>query len=249
MKLTTVIGSVNLNSQYYMFIPKQIIFWKHFNINFIAVIVGENIPEELKEYSNNIVLWNKNLHLNTAFVAQNLRMYYTALINLPDDELVMITDIDMLPMNNAYYTEGLEQFKKDDFIYYRNIDGNQIYMCYNASHPQTWSKIFKIYNEFDIEKKINDTYNVNYTGIPGNTCWYIDQEIMYKNLINYPNFKILNRPIKRLEMGDYNNLLNNNFTNFISNYDDAHFHRSYFKNLHLILNAEKQLLNKFDENA
>lgn len=70
-----------LNKEYYMFIPKQIFFWKYFAINFIAVIVGKNIPEELKEYSNNIILWNRNLNLNTAFVAQNLRMYYTALIN------------------------------------------------------------------------------------------------------------------------------------------------------------------------
>jgi hypothetical protein len=59
MKLTTVLGSVNLNKEYYMFIPKQILFWKHFGINFIAVIVGEIIPEELKEYSNNIILFHK----------------------------------------------------------------------------------------------------------------------------------------------------------------------------------------------
>lgn len=243
MKLTTVIGSVNLNPQYYMFIPKQILFWKHFNINFIAVLIGKKIPDELKEYSSNIILWNKNLNLNTAFVAQNLRMYYTGLIDLPEDELIMITDMDMLPMNHNYYTEGLEQFCKDDFIYYRNVDGNQIYMCYNAAHPKIWSKLFEINNEDDIEKKINETYNQHYSGIPGNTGWFIDQETMYKKLINYPHLKVLNRPIKRLEMFDFNNLLNQGLNNFISNYDDAHFHRSYFANTHLIINAENQLLN------
>jgi hypothetical protein len=243
MKLTTVLGSVNLNPQYYMFIPKQILFWKHFNINFIAVIVGDNLPEELKEYSNNIFLWNRNLHINSSFVAQNLRIYYTSLINLPDDEMVMITDMDMLPMNHTYYTQGLESFTKDDFIYYRNIDGNQIYMCYNAAHPNTWSKVFNINNYNDIEKIINQTYNNNYTGIPGDTGWVIDQEIMYKNLINYPFVKVLNRPIKRLEMNDFINHLTNKNNNFISNYDDAHFHRSYYNNQYLILNAEKQLLH------
>ena len=243
MKLTTVIGSVNLNPEYYMFIPKQILFWKHFDINFIAIIVGEHIPDELKIYSENIILWNKNLNLNTAFVAQNLRLYYTSLINLPNDSLVMITDMDMLPMNNIYYTEGLENFNKEDFIYYRHVDKNQIYMCYNAAHPHTWSTVFNIKNTDDIERKINETYNDEYTGIPGHKGWFIDQEIMYKNLINYKNLKILNRPIKRLEMNDFKNLLNNNFTQFISNYDDAHFHRSYFKNIELISNAEKQLFN------
>lgn len=242
MKLTTVLGVVNLNKEYYMFIPKQIFFWKYFSINFIAVIVGENIPDELKEYSDNIILWNRNLNLNTVFVAQNLRLYYTALINLPDDEMVMITDMDMLPMNSNYYKDGLENFNKDDFIYYRNVDKNQIYMCYNAAHPHLWGKLFEISNEDDIEKKINDTYSISYTGIPGDKDWFIDQEIMYKKLINYPNLKILNRPIKRLEMYHLNLLINNNSTNFISNYDDAHFHRSYYKNLNLILNVEKQLI-------
>ena len=244
MKLTTVLGSVNLNPQYYMFIPKQILFWKHYNINFIAIIVGENIPDELILYSNNIILWNNNLNLNHAFVAQNLRMYYTSLINLPNDELVMITDMDMLPMNNTLYANGLEDFTKDDFIYYRYIDGNQIYMCYNAAHPNTWAKVFGINNSNDIENKINNTYDNCYSGIPGNTGWFIDQEIMYKNLINYPNLKVLNRPIKRLEMSDFKNHLNNGDNNFIFNYDDSHFHRSYFNNIDLILNAEKQLLNQ-----
>ena len=45
MKLTTVIGSVNNNPKYYMFIPKQILFWKKFGINFIAVFVGNHIPD------------------------------------------------------------------------------------------------------------------------------------------------------------------------------------------------------------
>jgi len=243
MILSTVISSVNNNPEYYMFIPKQILFWNKFNINFIAIFVGEKIPDELVIYSNNIILWNKNLDLNTIYVAQNLRMYYTSLIKLPDNEMIMITDMDMLPMNNKYYTEGLENFSKKDFIYYRNIDGNQIYMCYNASHPDNWSKLFNIYSEKDIEYKIIENYEKSYNGIPGSNGWFIDQEIMYKNLINYEHLKILNRPIKRLDFSIYYEDLNNKDNNFISQYDDAHFHRSYFDNIEFILDAEKQLFS------
>ena len=150
MKLSTVISSVNDNPKYYMFIPDQILFWKKFNINFIAIFVGNKIPNELLSYLNNIILWNKNLDLNTSYVAQNLRMYYTSLIKLDDNEIVMITDMDMLPMNNKYYVTDLDSFSKKDFIYYRNIDCNQIYMCYNAAHPSIWAKIFNIYNKYDI---------------------------------------------------------------------------------------------------
>lgn len=241
MKLTTVIASVNNNSDYYLFIPRQIIFWKKFGIKFLALFVGDYIPEEIIHCSDNIILWNNNLDINTAFVSQNLRIYYPALLNLPVDELVMITDMDMLPMSSNYYCDGLENFVIDDFIYYRHIDGNQIYMCYNAAHPSTWKKVFGINNEEDIKNKIYETYNKSYNGQPGSKEWFIDQEVMYMNLINYSSLKVLNRPIKRLETWDYINKLNSGNNNFISQYDDAHFHRSYKKNENLILHAENIL--------
>lgn len=241
MKLTTVLGSTNDNPSYYKFIPKQISFWKKFNINFIAIFVGNEIPKELELYSNNIILWNKNLDLNTAFVAQNIRIYYPALLNLSSDEIVMITDMDMLPCNDIYYKHGIDNFTINDFIYYRHIDGNQIYMCYNAAHPSIWSKIFNINKKEDIEVTLSNTYNNNYSGIPGHIGWYCDQEIMYNKLINYPYLKVLNRPIKRLEMWMFNLHINNNDTQFYMSYDDAHFHRNYENNKHFIEIAEKQL--------
>lgn len=243
MKLTTVLASVNNNSNYYLFIPKQILFWRKFNIRFIAVFVGENIPKELEEYRDNIILWSKNLDLHSAFVAQNLRIYYPALINLPDDELLMITDMDMLPMNSEYYTTDLEQYNINDFIYYRHIDEDQIYMCYNAAHPKTWSTVFNINSENDIEQIIKNTFEQTYNGIPGSSGWFTDQKIMYSKLINYPHLKVLNKPIKRLEMWMYSSHLNRNDKHFIHNYDDSHFHRNYFNNINYIMDAENQLLN------
>lgn len=234
MKLTTVLGSSNLNPDYYMFIPKQIIFWKHFNIKFIAILVGDHIPNELILYIDNIILWNNNLHLNTAFVAQNIRIYYPAIINtLLDDDIIMITDMDMLPMNNSYFTNDIHKFTKDDFIYYRYVDNNQIFMCYNAAHPNTWANVFQIFNQNDIVNRLNNTYNYNY--IPRKIAWYIDQEIMYNHLIKYPHLKILNKNINRLEMFHFNN------NTIVYKYDDAHFHRSYSNNINKILIAQKQL--------
>jgi len=194
-----VIGSVNNNPKYYMFIPKQILFWKKCGINFVAVFVGNHLPPELLEYKNNIILWPHNSDLNTVYVGQNIRMYYAARIDLPDDEMVMLTDMDMLPTNPTYYTSGLEQYKIEDFIYYRHVDGNQIYMCYNAAHPKTWGKLFNIHDDNDIRNRLNENYNSNYDGIPGSTGWSIDQEVMYKTLINYEHLRILNRPLNRLE--------------------------------------------------
>jgi len=243
MILTTVLASVNNNPSYYMFIPKQIIFWKKFNIKFLAIFVGENIPLELNQYQDNIILWNRNLELNSAYVAQNIRIYYPALLKIPENELVMITDMDMLPTNDLYYKNNIENFNTEDFIYYRYVDGNQIYIMYNAANPQTWSKVFNIFDKNDIEYQINKNYLNSYNGIPGSNGWFIDQEIMYNKLINYEKLKILNRPIKRLEVHMYYKHLKNGDNDFIKNYDDCHFHRNYYDNEKLILDAEKQLFS------
>jgi hypothetical protein len=241
MKLTTVLGSVNDNPEYYMFIPKQIHFWNKCNIRFIAIFVGKSIPTILEAYKDNIILWDTMLYLNTAYLGQNLRMYYAALLDLPAGEAVMLTDMDMLPMNSTYYTHGLESYTDEDFIYYRHIEGNEIFMCYNAAHPSLWAKLFSITSRSDIEQRLFEEYNFSYTGIPGTTGWFTDQYIMHNRLKEYQGLKVLNRPLKRLEMDEYAFRLNQGDTNFIKEYDDAHFHRSYYTNEQLILDAEKQL--------
>jgi hypothetical protein len=235
MKLTTVLCAVNNNPEYYLFVPKQILFWAKFGIKFVTVFVGAAIPTELQG-CDNVILWTQNADLNPAYVAQNMRIYYPALLDLPDDEAVMITDMDMLPMSPGFYKDGLEAFTKQDFVYYRHVDGNQIYMCYNAAHPATWGNVFGVRTEADVAEKLEANYNKNYNGVPGETGWYTDQLVLYRNLIHYPHLKVLNRPLRRLEMWNFNGRTD------VRHYDDAHFHRSFFDNAHLIAFAEKQLL-------
>lgn len=239
MKLTTVLSSVNLNPEYYFFIPKQIKFWGRHGIKFIAILVADYLPRELYPFSSNIILWKRNKNINNVFLSQHLRIYYPALLNLPDDELCMITDMDMLPIQKEFYTDGLESFKIDDFIYYNDLLENQIIMCYNAAHPKTWAKVFNIFSENDIEKNLNETYQKSYSGIPSGKGWFIDQEIMYKNLINYSNLKILKRPIKRLEKWLFNSMFKKKKLSL--DFNDFHCHRSFHKNLIMILTVEKLL--------
>jgi len=245
MKLTTVLASVNNNPAYYMFIPKQIFFWGKFNLKFIAVFAGAAIPPELEPYKDNIILWTRNQNLKSAFIGQNIRIYYPALLDLPDDELVMITDMDMLPTNHTYYTRDLESFNINDFIYYRHIDGNEegqhIFMCYNAAHPKTWGTVFGIHSADDVEHALQKTYNQNYDGRPGEPGWFTDQLIMYSSLYNYPHLKVLDRPINRLQVWTCNDHIKQRDKNFIHMYDDFHCDREYARNLALIQIVESQL--------
>jgi GT2 family glycosyltransferase len=247
-RLTTVISSVNNNPNYYMFIPKQIFFWGTFGIRFIAIFAGEKIPPELMDYKDNIILWNRNTDLNSIYLGQNLRMYYASLLKLPDDEVVMITDMDMLPTNISYYATGIENISKEVFICYRFIlEHSKILMCYNAAHPDTWAKIFDVYSEFSIERQLTENYNKEYTGVHGSIGWYTDEQVLYKKLEKYPHVAILNKHINRLHSDEYYDRLSRGDTHFIHEYDDAHFHTDYFINKDLILDAEKQLKNIFKE--
>jgi len=235
MKLATVFCAVNNNPEYYRFIPKQILFWRKFGIRFIAVFVGQSLPAELIPYSHSIILWHRNAELDSAFVALNLRLYYPALLNVADDEAVMITDMDMLPIKSSYYTAGLENYSKDDFIYYRNVDNGQMRICYNAAHPHTWGAIFGIKSDADVERAVYQNYAVAYSGLPGS---FKEEEILYQKVANYPRLHILDRPIKRLDVWTYTQHLQKGVLNFIDEYDDANFDRSYNRNQFLIADAE-----------
>jgi len=243
MRLTTVLSAVNSNSEYYMFLPYQIRFWAKFGCRFICVYVGDSIPSELKEYSDHIILWNQTPELHSAYVGQNLRLYYPALLNLPEDEIVMITDMDMMPLNAEYYKSGIENFKKDDFICYHDVcpTYHEISMCYNGGHPNTWSKLFSVETIDDVIKKIRNNYNVEYSGIPGARHWNIDQLVLTKSILDYPHSKLLKKKVRRLEMWDCVRYYNHQKHNFLHLYDDAHFHRSYSKNKPLIDYVEKLL--------
>jgi len=254
MKLTTVISSVNSNPDYYNFLPYQILFWTKFGIKFICIYVGEQIPSELQQYKEHIILWDKNKDLHSAYVAQNIRIFYAGLINLPDDECIMLTDMDMLPCSKSYYTDNLEKYTKEDFIYYRTIHPTEnIYICYNTAHPSLWGKIFGINSIDDIEKELNLNYCKGYNGVPGSTGWCSDQELLAIKLLNYNKldgsikinnyFHSLKKTIKRLEVRDYINYLQNGNNNFLHLYDDVHFHRSFSANKQLIEHASTQLYN------
>jgi hypothetical protein len=140
----------------------------------------------------------------------------------------MITDMDMLPTKPDYFIKNIEQYKKEDFISYRDIPWHeqQVYMCYNAAHPETWSTIFNIKTKEDIIKRLNTTYLHNVGYKPADAGWYIDQRTLFDNVLVYPHWIQLNREYKRLEATEFKDLLASKKI-FINDYDDVHFFRDY----------------------
>ena len=142
MKLTNVLVSTNMNPLYYKFIPIFIKAWNKLfpNVKVTIVVVAKELVDELLPYKDNIVLFPPIENMNTAFIAQNIRLLYPALMDAEGG--ILITDMDILPMNRRYYTESISSFVASKFITYRPrsvVGKGEIAMCYNIATKDVWS--------------------------------------------------------------------------------------------------------------
>ena len=244
MKLDCVLTAVNEKPFYLEFVPYFIKCWKKLypNIDIKIILIANSIPENLTIYKNNIILFEPIENVLTGFTSQFIRLLYPCILNYENG--IMITDIDMVPLSNKYYTENIKSYDNDKFIYYRgNIaprncsQWNQLAMCYNVATPKIWRDIFKINSFDDIIIKLKNVFNNNkIKDGHGNSGWSLDQQILYNEVLDWNektnNFIRLNdrdTKFKRFNRGNLN--LKNNIKNDIKNgvYSDYHCNRPMSK--------------------
>jgi hypothetical protein len=237
MKLDCVLTASNLNPLYCDFIPIFVKTWKKLypDVDVKVILIAKEIPEQFKEYSGNIILFEPIEGVSTAFISQYIRSLYPALLNYENG--VMITDMDILPMNSRYYTENIKSFDNDKFIYYRNVlfENREIAMCYNIATPKTWSEIFNIKNIDDLKNiLIKRNQEITYADTHGGSGWSVDQLDLYKRVMEWniktSNFVFLKDSetgFRRLDRGCFN--LDNHISNNIKSgiYSDYHLLRPY----------------------
>ena len=189
MKLDCVLTACNENPIYCEFIPYFIKAWKKLypKIDVKIILINDNIPPEYTQYKDNIILFSPIPNISTAFISQYIRLLYPGILDYKGG--VLISDIDMIPMNNTYYTKNIEQYNDNKFIYYRDwgLEINQLSMCYNIASSEIWSEIFNINSFDDINNRIIDIYiNMTYKG-PGKEGWDRDQCDLYKYVMEWNN--------------------------------------------------------------
>ena len=238
MKLDCVLSAVNENELYLDFIPIFIKTWNKLypTVDVKIILIAEKIPEKYLEYKNNLILFKPIQNVLTSFTSQIIRLFYPCILNYKNG--VMITDIDMIPMNRTYYTEHIKNYDNNKFIYLReNIcsEINQIAMCYNVAVPNVWKEIFQINSIENIIETITSIFcnNIIKEG-QGNIGWSIDQEYLYNRIMswNKGNFIRLNEKetkFNRLNRDTFR--LSDNLKNNISNgiYSDYHCYRPMSK--------------------
>lgn len=189
MKLDCVLTAVNDNNLYLDFIPLFINTWKKLypSIDIKIILISNEIPEKYKEYSEYIILFTPIENISTSFISQYIRILYPSILNYENG--VLITDIDMIPMNRTYYTKNIEEYDNSNFIYYREnvcMNYKQLAICYNVATPLIWKEIFNIYSVDDIINRLFNVYTkINYVEGHGKSGWCTDQIDLYSYVINW----------------------------------------------------------------
>lgn len=253
MKLSHVVVATDLNELYCDFIPIFVRAWKGLfpHVRVCIILISSYIPDKFKEHEEYIILFNPIPGMLTAFQAQFIRILYPCLIKSKDG--VLITDMDMIPMNKYYYEECIKEYDNSNFICYRNVLLNirQLPICYNIATPKVWRDIFNVKCENDLRNVLKDEYNkINYDGKHGGKGWSTDQIVLYNKVMEWNKktckLVIINDNITKFNRLDriYNFNLNDNIKKNIrdKNYSDYHMKRPYIKYKEINDNIVNELL-------
>jgi len=227
MKLDCILTAVNENKLYLDFVPIFIKTWNKLypNVDVKIILIAKKIPDEYLCYKDNIILFEPIENVLTDFTSQFIRLLYPCILNYENG--VMITDMDMLPMNRSYYTENIKSFDNSKFIYLREnicFEYNQLAMCYNVAVPKIWKEIFEITSVEDIRNRIET--------IGRHVEWCTDQVVLYKKVMEWNNktnnlicLKENSTGFKRLDRNTFglNNIIKENISKGV--YSDYHCYR------------------------
>ena len=177
MKIDFVLTSCNEVEKYISMVPFFFKFWENIiKLPCKLILIAEKIPLFLKEYEDSIILYPYINNLNTGFISQVIRILYPALFI---DKNILITDVDIFPISNDYFTQYITEFDNNYFITYTDRyikNNNELAICYNLANSRLWSKIFSINSINDIIEKLNNWYEIDYNGIKNCNGWNVDQK-------------------------------------------------------------------------
>lgn len=203
MLIHKVILSSDDHPNYIHFWPIVYKAWKKIGIEPILVYIGNNI--HLLDYQDNIIKFNSQYALKTAYVAQCIRLLIPAIFK---DDIVIIADIDNIPLKKTYFLDNIKDYDDNVFIHYRRgaAGDQQIAIPWNVAKGSTWAEIFNLHitdNITDILQQIDqrliDWYPSNYMSINEglSQSWFTDQ-ILLKTYID----RWLEAPNRYIELND-----------------------------------------------
>jgi hypothetical protein len=180
MKIGTVLTATDANPLYCDFIPMFVKAWTTLfpEIDVCVVLIADSLPEPLLSHEKYIRLIKPIPGVHTALHAQCIRLLYPQYIER--EEGVLITDMDMIPLNRSYYEDPIRHIANDIFVVYRdNSYPDELYICYNVALPSVWRDMF-------VGQTIEEwSQREFYDGNPGGSGWSIDQRVLTERFATY----------------------------------------------------------------
>ena len=182
MLIDCICTSCNNNSTFLPFIKPFIKSWTKLFPNIILkiIFINDKIPPYLSKFSKYLILFKPPNKMHTSFISQHIRLLYPALLK----GNILITDIDLFPLNRQYFINNIKKYDNNMFICFNQICGqkhDELPMAYNIANAKTWSEIFNIQSLNDIYNYLHFHYNKIQYNLNNGNGWYSDQ----KNLFTY----------------------------------------------------------------
>jgi hypothetical protein len=185
--------AVNLNKKYISCVPYFIDFWlglksSQSDISFEpkVIVIANELPSELKKYSQWCELYISPTDLSSVFISQNIR---TLQPSLESANYVITTDVDMLPLHAGVFHTALDEVSNGaDIVICRDVLGSDQYpICYNVASPAIWKKITQVKCIEDIDQELLHRYEkisngIKYEGQHGGSGWFTDQECLFEQI-------------------------------------------------------------------
>ena len=228
MKITKVFLVCNNNHLYYQYANDVYDIWeKRIKIKPHLFIISD---EKLDvDFGDRTVQYIKPIpNIPTAFQSQVIRLLLPCLYK---DDVIITTDIDMLPIQKKMFKKVIKYLNDDMFIQW--FQNNQ--MCYNCAKGETWSKIFKITKLSQIKPRMKQWYK-DYKGMHTT-----DQHILKKNVTSYNGPKIIlttylpdKTMVKRLSTYSDTAIIFDMKNENLNEYLDFHIHGIFHDKINMI---------------
>lgn len=223
MPLDRVILATDNNPNYIEFWPLVAKAWKEVvGIKpTLALIATQDV--KVDESLGDVIRFEPIPGIPTSLQAQCIRLLLPAYF--PED-VCIVSDIDMMPMQRDYFLTSIEEYGEDAFVIYRDkayegLNIEQFPMCYLAAKGKTFSRLFDLKDTSMIQDTIKEWHKRGFG-------WTTDEQVLFqavkKKQSQIPISKLGHSVNRRIDRSDWwydKELVQRNY------YIDAHMVRPY----------------------
>jgi len=192
VKIHRAIVATDANSEYYQFWPIVARRWASWGIIPTLAVVSDT-KLDIDESLGDVIYHAPNPNVPTAQQAQVIRLFLAA--NFEDD-VCLISDIDMLPLNRDYFLDSVQYYDSSNFVVYSSdayLSGDPAYpaypMCYLASEGENFKEI--------IDGNLESFNEIIVSWIDEGFGWHTDEKVFYQKLQKWESINHLTVTLRR----------------------------------------------------